>query len=65
MATQNTNQSTINATYVVNPTKGDIKVVVKTAKKEAEKHTTTKPAARFAKNLRYSINGVSGGYTGL
>lgn len=64
MPTKNTSEKTINAAYIVNPAQGNVKVVV-TTKKEAEKETPIKPVAAFAKTLRYSIDSVGGGYTGL
>jgi uncharacterized protein YktA (UPF0223 family) len=62
MATKNVNNATINASYVVNATNGEIKVVV-SSKKEEKK--TEKTVAAFAKNTRYSIYNNGGGYTGL
>jgi hypothetical protein len=64
MVAKNTTETTLSATYVINPTKGNVKVVV-TTKKEAEKETSAKPVANFAPNKRYSINSIGGGYTGL
>jgi hypothetical protein len=61
MATQNSTQATVNASYVINPSKGEIKVVVST-KKETEKTIQVKPT--YVKT-RYSIDTNGGGYTGL
>ena len=62
MATKNTTPATVNASYVINPVKGEVKIVV-TEKKETKK--VMQPLAGFAKNTRYSIYNNGGGYTGL
>ena len=64
MTKQNTNQTTINTAYVINPAKGEVKLVV-TTKTEETKEKQLKTNAGFAKNLRYSLNSNGGGYTGL
>jgi hypothetical protein len=62
MTTTNTTETTIKATYVLNPEKGQIKILV-TNKKEV--NNAEKQVAAFAKNTRYSIYNNGGGYTGL
>lgn len=62
MSNQNTNQAAVNASYVVNSSKGEIKVVVTTKKATAKE---LKTVTGFAKNTRYSIYNNGGGYTGL
>ena len=52
----------MNASYVVNPAKGKVKVIV-TIEKTPNKEM--KVVAGFAKNTRYSIYNNGGGYTGL
>jgi hypothetical protein len=61
MATQNSTQQTVSASYVINSAKGEVKVVVST-KKETEKTIQVKPT--YVKT-RYSIDTNGGGYTGL
>lgn len=61
MATQNSTQPTVSATYVINPVKGEVKVLVST-KKETEKKNHITPV--YVKT-RYSIDTNGGGYTGL
>ena len=61
MTTNNTTQQTVNASYVLKPAKGEIKVVI-TTKKEVERKLTVKPS--YVKT-RYSIDTNGGGYTGL
>lgn len=61
MTTKNTTQPTVNASYVLNPAKGEIKMVV-TAKKEVERKVSVKPS--YVKT-HYSIDSNGGGYTGL
>ena len=62
--TTNTNQASVNATFVVNTSNGEVKVVVAN-KKEEEKTKQAQPVSGFAKNTRYSIYNNGGGYTGL
>lgn len=62
MTTENTPQVTVNASYVLNKTTGEVNVKV-TSKKEMK--TGAKPTGAFAKNIRYSIYNNGGGYTGL
>ena len=64
MATKNTTQATVNASYIMNTSTGEVTVKV-SAKSEKERKTAAKPAASFAKNIRYSIYNNGGGYTGL
>ena len=61
MTTKTTNQATVNASYVVNPANGEIKVVVT---KKAEKEVIAVPKITFQKT-RYSFDSTDGGYTGL
>ena len=61
MATQNSTQPTVSASYVVTPSKGEVKVLVST-KKETEKKNYIAPV--YVKT-RYSIDTNGGGYTGL
>jgi hypothetical protein len=62
--TTNTNQAAVNATVVVNPSNGEVKVLV-AGKKEEKATNPAKPVTGFAKNTRYSIYNNGGGYTGL
>jgi len=64
MTQQNTNQSTINTAYVINPTSGEVNVVV-SQKAEVKIEKEVKAVPKFAKNLRYSLNSNGGGYRGL
>lgn len=61
MTTNTTNQTTLNASYGLNPANGEIKVVV-TRKKEADVKLQTR--IRYVKT-HYSIDTNGGGYTGL
>lgn len=61
MTTKTSNQTALDASYVVNPANGEIKVVVKT-KKEGEGRLPLRAA--FVKT-HYSIDTNGGGYTGL
>lgn len=61
MTTKTPSQSTVNANYVVNPSNGQIKVVVT---KKAETEAKTMPKISFFKT-RYSFDSNDGGYTGL
>lgn len=64
MTTKNATQATVNASYILNPANGEVKVMVSNReKKEAKKPLTT--ITGFAKNTRYSIYNNGGGYTGL
>ena len=63
-STTNTNQAAVNATVVVNPSNGEVKVLV-ASKKEEKATNPAKPVMGFAKNTRYSIYNNGGGYTGL
>ncbi len=64
MTTENTMHATLNASYVLNPSNGEVKLIVNnTSKKEAKK--SLKTVTGFAKNTRYSIYNNGGGYTGL
>ncbi|HEU4902265.1 MAG TPA: hypothetical protein VFT06_05710 [Flavisolibacter sp.] len=63
MITKNASQPVVNASYVINPAKGEIKMVV-TTKKETEKKTSLKTQPAFVKTY-YSIDTNGGGYTGL
>jgi hypothetical protein len=66
MATEkNTIQTTVNASYVVNSSNGEVKVIVSDKKPNKEEKKTLKTAGGFAKNTRYSIYNNGGGYTGL
>ena len=62
MTTQNSTKSNVSASYVVNPVKGEVKVVVTS---EAAPKKELKAVTGFAKNTRYSIYNNGGGYTGL
>ena len=62
MTTKETNPLNVNASYVVNQTSGEVKVVVSKVK---ESKKPVKVVAAFAKNTRYSINNNGGGYSGL
>lgn len=64
MTTENTTNATVNASYVVNPANGEIKVIVSNKEKK-EMKKSLKTIAGFAKNTRYSIYNNGGGYTGL
>lgn len=55
------NQSLLNATYVMNPANGEMKVVVKTRKE----NETELPAHTAYVKTHYSIDTDGGGYTGL
>jgi hypothetical protein len=61
MTTKTQSQATVNASYVVNPANGEIKVVV--AKKN-ENEAKPLPKVKFNKTY-YSIDTNGGGYTGL
>jgi hypothetical protein len=63
--TSNTNQVVANASYVVNRSNGDVKVIVSNQKQEESKKQVQQPISGFAKNTRYSIYNNGGGYTGL
>jgi archaellum component FlaG (FlaF/FlaG flagellin family) len=63
MTTTNTTQTSVNASYVMNPAKAGIKVVV-TRKNENENKVQVKTKTRFVKRY-YSIDTNGGGYTGL
>ncbi len=63
MTTQNANQAYVNASYVVNPAKGEVKVVV-TKKKDSENGIQRKTKTTFTKTY-YSIDTNGGGYAGL
>ena len=64
MTTKNATQATVNASYVLNPANGEIKVMISGKEnKEAKKSSAT--INGFAKNTRYSIYNNGGGYTGL
>jgi hypothetical protein len=66
MATKNTIETTVNASYLVQGGKGNVKVVVtNNAEKQAKTVSTKNTTALFAKNTRYSIYNNGGGYTGL
>lgn len=64
MATNNTTQAAVDASYVINISTGEINVKM-SAKKEKETKMAEKPVGAFAKNIRYSIYNNGGGYTGL
>ena len=61
MATQNSTQPTVSASYVITPSKGEVKVLVST-KKETENKNLVAPI--YVKT-RYSIDCNGGSYTGL
>lgn len=61
MTTKTLNQTSVNASYVMNPANGQIKVVV-TKKNETEAKPL--PKIKFNKTY-YSIDTNGGGYTGL
>ena len=63
--TSNTNQVVANASYLVNRSNGDVKVIVSNQKQEETKKLVQQPISGFAKNTRYSIYNNGGGYTGL
>lgn len=62
--TTNANQVVANASFVVNPVNGNVRVIV-TNQKQEEIKKQTQPITGFAKNTRYSIYNNGGGYTGL
>ena len=64
MTQQNTNPTTINTAYVINPTNGNVNVVV-SKKADLKNENEVKAIPEFAKNLRYSLNSNGGGYSGL
>ena len=64
MTTENTTQATLNASYVINASNGEVKVMV-SSKNIKETKKTLNVAGGFAKNSRYSIYNNGGGYTGL
>lgn len=65
MTTENTTQAIVNASYVINPTNGTVKVMVSNKSNKKEVKQSVKVAGGFAKNTRYSIYNNGGGYTGL
>lgn len=65
MTTANTTLATVNASYLVNPSNGEIKVMVSNINTKKEEKKTLKTISGFAKNTRYSIYNNGGGYTGL
>lgn len=62
MNNKTSNQSSLDATYVINPASGEMKVVVKT-KNENDTLVATHQAAYV--KTHYSIDTNGGGYTGL
>ncbi len=64
MTTPNINELIVETSYIVNPAKSELKVVV-TSKKENKSAKHAKAVPSFAKNTRYSIYNNGGGYTGL
>jgi hypothetical protein len=62
MNTENTSHTATTTTLVLNPTNGEVKVLLNKKKEETGQ---PKAVAAFAKNTRYSIYNNGGGYTGL
>ncbi|WP_121354679.1 hypothetical protein [Flavisolibacter nicotianae] len=63
MTTKNANQTTVSTAYVVNPAKGEIKLVMTTSK-EKEVKTPVDAQPKYVKTY-YSIDTNGGGYAGL
>lgn len=63
MAAKNTFQTSVNASYVLHPAKGEVKVVV-SAEKEKEPKAAVDAKTIYVKTY-FSIDGNGGGYMGL